>query len=151
MKINNRNFIKKWSLGIIMFVFACFLFTSFYIILNIPYRKTIILIFGLIAFVGLLMMKEMKFSEIENSGEVLSINTQHFFKILKFYPSIEIPVTCIKKIDIFKFGSKYIIMISLITDKNKTKVVNYSLVGIHRSQFEKLKSTFKENKMFEIF
>jgi len=145
MKIDNKKNINRMSIVLLLFSVIC-VASNIVLIFTPLYHKAITFIsISILIFINFFIIKKVKYSELENSGEIITIKTKHLIGFYKFYPPIEIPIVYIQQIDILRYSIKSTIFICFTPyHGNKTKVLKYSLIGINKNELIKFSSSLKE-------
>lgn len=134
-------------MSIVLILFSVICVTGNTVLLFTPlYHEAITFVsISILTFINFFIIKNLRYSELENSGEIITIKTRHLITFYKFYRPIEIPIVYIQQIDIVRHGIRSTVFICFTSSHgNKTKILKYSLIGINKNELRKFSSSLKE-------
>jgi hypothetical protein len=141
MKADNKKIVKRNIIVYCSIISICLSLALFGSLIQIfQYR---IIDFGLALTIGsaILKISRLRYFEIDNSGDLISIKCYHPFRRSIIWPVFEMPFTNIKYLQISSRHNNIMIMIQ--PDHNeKVRTIKYKFMGISDSDIISLNKSF---------
>lgn len=137
-KINNKKSVILYT-GIFLIFLVIFSLTGTFLFLLLPKSISVLFSMIVVVIISVIIFRNLKFFEFENSMQFISIKQSYFWKINTQLRPIEFPNTTLESFSIYKvlFVTSIILIIKSSSEKNKK--LYCTTIGLSNKQILELK------------